>query len=92
MSYPLKTSIGTHCRRARTRDPTDLPADVNPPPASHRQSPTGLPSSVLASVSAIGLFHQLTVPPTVGPPLACPQILACSPLNPKPVGTTHEPC
>jgi hypothetical protein len=57
MPYPLETSTG----RAATvgllgRGITaDLPSDVNPPPATRRQSPTGLPSSMLASVSAVRL-------------------------------------
>lgn len=33
--------------------PAGLPSNINPPPASRRQSPTGLPCSVLAFVNAV---------------------------------------
>jgi hypothetical protein len=74
MPYPLET-------------PADLPSDVNPRTAFRRQSPTGLLSSVLASVSAVGLRHRIVAPPTVSPPLACLPMPAYSP-----VGTTRELC
>jgi hypothetical protein len=59
--------------------PVGLPSDVNPPPTSCRQSPTGLLSSMLASVSAISLLRF--PPPTLIPrlPLVVSPPLACSP-------------
>jgi hypothetical protein len=85
MSYPLEIStwahrhcrqISTwahrHCRPARTRNPADLPSDVNLLSASRRQFPTSLPSNVLVSVSAVRLPHRLVAPPTVSSSLAYP--------------------
>jgi hypothetical protein len=79
MPYPLETSTWArrHFRSAWTRDPTGLPSDVNRPPASRRQSHTGLPSSVLASISVVRLPHRLAASPNVSlpPALRCRRVL-----------------